>query len=469
MASPLSTALTGLVGLTLTLAVLAGGSSQFAMISTAVAEVAALPLLGLGLWLQAARPTRAAGWPLLILAAGVLVVAVTLVPLPADLWRGLPGRPQAWAALTAAGARPAALPASLDPGGSARSLASLVPAAAVFLGAAGLDWRRREQLAWLLAGLALVSALVGLAQFTGRLRSFYTVTNPGSAVGFFANRNHLAALLCASLPLAAGLAGVALRRRSRPGAQRAVVGAATAAGACLIGAVATGSRAGLLLTLAALAGSGAMLVGRGGRRGGGAWRPVALAVGAVGLAVVLQFTRLSAFDTPKAGAPDEGRGAVTAATVATAGDYAPLGAGLRTFPSLYAAVEPADTLTSEYFNHAHDDWAELWLEAGWPMALVALAFLAWFGVASLRAWRGPANLGAPDVLLPRAASLSIVLLLIHSSADYPLRTIADMTVFAFACALLVRPSASALWVEPSVERIRGSGRTVLTTRGAGAH
>jgi O-antigen ligase len=442
MAAPLSTALMGLVGLTLALAVFAGGSSQFAMISTAAAELGALPLLGLGLWMQLARPVRDARWPLLILAAGVVVAAVELAPLPAALWRSLPGRAAAWSAIVAAGGAPAMAPASLDPGASARSLVSIAPAVAIFLGVAALDWRRRERLTWALAALAVLGALVGLAQTTGHLRSFYTVTNPGSAVGFFANRNHLAALLCAALPLAAGLSAVAMRRRDGKGAQPAVVGAASAAGLCLIGAVATGSRAGMLLAVAALIGSAAMLATRGsGRPTAGAWRPALLAIGAIGLTVVLQFTRLSAFDTTKAGSVDEGRTVVTATTIAAAGTYAPVGAGLGTFPSLYAAVEPADRLTSEYFNHAHDDWAELWLEGGWPMAAVVLVFLGWYGAASLRAWRGAAALGAPDILLPRAASLSIALLLVHSSVDYPLRTIADMTVFAFACGLMVRPPA----------------------------
>jgi hypothetical protein len=405
MATPLSTALTGLVALTLALAIFAGGSSQFAMLSTVIAELGALPLLGLGLWTQFARPTPAARIPLLILGAGVFFAALQLAPTPMGFWRGLPGRDVAWSAVTAVGVPPAMTPLSLNPGASLRSLASIVPAVAVFLGVIDLDWRRREHLLWGLAGLMLLSAVAGLAQATGHLSSAYTVTNPGSAVGFFANRNHLAALLYAGLPLAAGLAASAPWRRSGKGAWR-LFAAAAVGGACLVGAVATGSRAGTMLTVAALVGGAGILMARGlGRSSGGAWRPALLAIGAIGLMFVLQFTRLSAFGVPKVGPLDEGRSVVTAATISAAGAYAPMGAGLGTFPALYASVEPTATLTSEYFNHAHDDWAELLLEMGLPMGAIVLGFLGWYGAVSFWAWRNAINPVAVEVVLPRAPVL----------------------------------------------------------------
>jgi len=39
--------------------------------------------------------------------------------------------------------------------------------------------------------------------------------------------------------------------------------------------------------------------------------------------------------------------------------------------------------------------------------------------------------------LARAGSLVVAMILVHSAVDYPLRTVAMTSLFAFACALLV--------------------------------
>jgi hypothetical protein len=48
----------------------------------------------------------------------------------------------------------------------------------------------------------------------------------------------------------------------------------------------------------------------------------------------------------------------------------------------------------------------------------------------------------------------VVLLLVHSAVDYPLRTTAVMCTFAFACALMVEP--------PSPSRTRRGGGEAAT-------
>ena len=61
-------------------------------------------------------------------------------------------------------------------------------------------------LCWLILGLGAVSLLLGFLQMTQGPASdlrFYEVTNPSEAVGFFANRNHFAALLNVTLIVSA--------------------------------------------------------------------------------------------------------------------------------------------------------------------------------------------------------------------------------------------------------------------------
>ena len=97
-----------------------------------------------------------------------------------------------------------------------------------------------------------------------------------------------------------------------------------------------------------------------------------------------------------------------------------------------------------FVNHAHDDWIELWLEAGVPGALIISAFLGWFLFRSFQVWvRADREWSVGGIVFERAGSIIILLLLLHSVVDYPLRTTAMMAVFSVACGFLVtRPQPS---------------------------
>jgi len=420
---------------------LAGGSSQQAMISTAVDDLLSLPLLGFALWLGIRHGLGKALWPAAILAAGLAIGAAQLISLPVDVWRTLPGRGAALADILAAGPAPRFLAASLDRGGTARALASLTPAIAIFLGVAMLAREGRRRLIWLILCLGVLGALVGIAQATGVMSSFYTVTNPGFAVGFFANRNHFAALMYVLLPMAAAMAAA---DRSAGGEghgqwRRAAVLAAAGMGAVyLLALAACGSRAGLALGVVALIGSWAILAPRGGGADQAAgWAPGLVILAAIAVFALLQFTRVGLLAGGKSLPLDEGRAAITATTLHAAARYAPLGTGLGAFVPVYEAAEPVSTLTGDYINHAHDDWAELWLEGGVAMAAVTGAFLTWFAIAARRAW-GSA-MGRIGGSFARAGAIVVGLLMVHSTVDYPLRTGAMSALFALACALMVPP------------------------------
>jgi O-antigen ligase len=130
----------------------------------------------------------------------------------------------------------------------------------------------------------------------------------------------------------------------------------------------------------------------------------------------------------------------TIATVTSRAAFAnfPVGSGVGTFVPEYDMFSPRETISLKYVNRAHNDWLEACLEGGALAIAVAAAFLVWFGVMSVRAWRGgPSAALGFDGLLPRAASIAVFLLLLHSIVDYPLRTTAITAVFALCCALLV--------------------------------
>ena len=91
------------------------------------------------------------------------------------------------------------------------SLVSLLPPLAVFFATLLMSFRQRRLLsAWMLA-FGAVSVFLGLSQVAGgptSLLRLFANTNPTEAVGFFANRNHFAALLYVMILLAAAWAPI---------------------------------------------------------------------------------------------------------------------------------------------------------------------------------------------------------------------------------------------------------------------
>jgi len=111
--------------------------------------------------------------------------------------------------------------------------------------------------------------------------------------------------------------------------------------------------------------------------------------------------------------------------------YFPVGSGFGTFEFVFKIAEPESFLHPQYMNHAHNDFVQFLLEGGIPAAIIAIVFLAWFGKTAWRLGRGEAGHG-----LATASAAMIVLLMLASLVDYPLRVPSLMAVFAFACSYL---------------------------------
>jgi hypothetical protein len=415
-----------------------GGASRQNAFQVIGLELLSLPLLLCALWRHVQLNSWAEiRWPGLIVLAMAVLVLAQLLPLPPFIWNHLPGHAPAAEALRLAGLDRAWRPLSLTPEVTSRYGLALLPPIAVFLGASQLNARQRLWLSLLIPLAAAVSLGVGIAQMLGDPEGplyFYANTNRDSAVGLFSNRNHQAALLVACLPFAA-LWLRAPEQRERVGPPVGPLLALALFGIVIIGVIVLRSRAGVLLLVPSLLASLALTW-----RGGLAfnrWMAAGLGVivlGAVILGLVVGFGPLKArFETK-----GEGRAVSTPIAAGAAWALQPTGGGLGSFRNIYAGVETNETMAESYWLHAHDDYLELWLEAGWLAVAILLGFLAWWGRTAVAAWRGPPDLPGN---LGRAASVATGLLMVHSAVDYPLRTLAMACVFAFACGLMARQAS----------------------------
>lgn len=411
-----------------------GGASRDHALRLAVVELAALPLLVLGakrlidtgLW-------RDHGLALGLLAAVVAIPLIQLIPLPPAVWTNLPGRDEMVLALELAGLEPGWAPLSLAPDQTWRSALALAPPAALFIAMLSLDHAWRERLVRICIAGAVIGILLGAAQLASGGERLYpwSTTSAGSVNGFFANRNHLASYLLITVPFALTLGAATLRRRNRR--TSALWFAALFAGLVVVALAAIRSRAGITLLAPVLLVSllAAWIAAGRGRPGPG----LLVFVGSIGaaltaVAVLALPPILERFDTQDAGESRFDRWPLVAATAQT---YLPLGSGVGSFDPVYRSVEPLQELDSTFFNQAHNEYLETWLETGWLGIGVVIAFLVWFSRRSWSAWKASAS---RERDMQRAASIGIGLLLLHSAGDYPLRTTTLAVMFALCCGLL---------------------------------
>lgn len=421
---------------------LAGGASR--------ADVAGQAIVRAGAWLAfvvallfADLPRIGKAWPVGLLLGLMLGLAlIQLVPLPPMIWHSLPGRMPFFEAAAALGEGQPWRPLAIMPSGAMNAAGSLiVPIATYYLmlgvGRAGRDW----QLAALLI-LVSASALVGLVQFTGVSLDNPFVNDTASDVrGTFANRNHFATLLaigCLVAPVWAFWDG---RRPSwRAGA---ALGLVILFELVILG---TGSRSGLLTGGSAIL-VGLAIVRRNLKRElthAPKWLVPAVICGIAVIASIVVMVsvlagRAEAIDrvfAVEVGADMRVRALPTIVSMISI--YFPVGSGLGGFDALFRMHEPYELLKPTFFNHAHNDYLEVVLDAGLPGALLIAGSLMWWTWRSIRAWRGPTCAGQTTAKL---GSAILLLLLVASAFDYPVRTPLMMAIAVIAAIWLAEGPA----------------------------
>lgn len=420
-----------LAGFALVVALLGGSSRhdaiQLVVLRPASALFLAVPLYFIG------RANLTDVKPLLaIFGSFVFWMAVQLVPLPPSIWTSLPGRELIAELDRIAGLEGAWRPLSFTPGRTFNALLALVVPGTALLLAISLGARARHLLL-LVAGLGVFNALLGLLQvLDGRFSPLYlyAITNHGSPVGFFANENHAAVFSAISLIIIAKLAAYSKQHR-----EPTLLRLSYAAGyACiLLSILVGGSRVGLVSGIFALAIS-AIIVGNTFRARGDNRDRSRLAVWVrnhprsllslfastifllIGAFVALD--RTPALENILSQDPlEDFRWKVLPILQVMIEDHWLFGAGFGSFDKLYLIYEPTEYMRPQYFNQAHNDWAQLIIEGGLPTILLLVWLLAWI---ANRVWR--LAKGADSMLVEFLSWGGIFAIICAASfVDYPLR------------------------------------------------
>lgn len=375
-----------------------------------------------------------------LLAIFVLLAGLHLIPLPPEIWQALPARESLAALDRALGMGDLWRPLALSPVAAWNALfAGLVVLCALLVfGCLEPEDRARLPMAWL--GIALASACWGLAQLmAGPDSGLYTfaVTNRDFPVGHFANANHQAVFLAASLPvLALWAKGWGGDRRDPRLAARRLWPALFGLSVLVLAVVLAASRAGVALMLPNLALALLVLFARDGalaaRRGRSlpwfdriapllagkrALVVLGLAIAGAG-ALVLSADPFESAAQSQGGLSDELRVSLLPELLAMLRQHWLFGVGAGGFAPAYQIGEPAALLSPYFLNEAHNDWLQLGIEYG----LAGMLVLALGLLLGLREGLGIVALGTVPWVRRAAMLAPPITLAVASLVDYPLRT-----------------------------------------------
>jgi O-antigen ligase len=436
------------------LCLLLGGASAGGFWGNMLLQLAALPIIAAAAVARRGTPLSTASRQLLLLAGlAIVLILLQLVPLPPGLWTALPGRAGIADGFRMIGQPLPWLSLSLDPYRTIASALWLLPALAALVGILILGAYRASWLTAALAAVTIVSIAIGALQISGGDRSpwyFYAITNFGSTTGFFANANHFATLMVATIPFLAALYLTAIARgRSVQKSSGLFVVLAGALVVTMGGIAINFSIAGIGLSVPVLAASLLMILSR--RRRLPRWTPLLIALLLAGsVAAVFTAPFGNNLTSRGAAAQEDSRYNSFRKTSAAAAEFMPVGSGIGTFQAIYRTREDPAAVDHFYMNHAHSDLLELALETGVPGLALLLLFLVWWGRRAATIWRAE-----EADYYARAATIATAAIMAHSLVDYPLRTAAISALFAIGCALMAEPRAAA---RRSKERSKGEAR-----------
>jgi hypothetical protein len=446
----------------LVLTFLTGGGSRADIQSLIILRPAAVIFCGIALWSLRWEHVQGHTFLFGMAAAIFALVGSHLIPLPPTMWGALPGREIITEIDKVAELGEVWRPLTMVPSGGWNAFYSLfVPLAVLLLGVQLSREERFKLLPWLL-GLGLFSGFMGLLQSIGDPQGplyFYNVTNNGSAVGLFSNRNHQAILLAMLFPMLAVYASTGVRAEEQAKVRGYI---ALAAGAVLVPLLlVTGSRAGLILGAFGIACTALLYrkpdiiipKKRRGNKHDLRWLAGGFAVLCLGALTIITSRAEAVSRLTLTDLSGELRFLAWVPIAKMAWKYFPVGSGAGSFVDIFKIDEPVELLGPSYLNHAHNDWLELCFTFGLPgLMLVVTAVFAFVHSAckAFSNWRAQ----APKVQHARLGVFLILIMAIGSIGDYPLRTPSIAVVFVLA----------AMWLYGDDHDSRKSGGILGRTR-----
>ncbi|WP_198024078.1 O-antigen ligase family protein [Sphingorhabdus lutea] len=442
---------------------LGGGTARDDALSLIILRPLAIAVIGYCLLVIDKNQINRIKIPLMTVLGLGLIMVIQLIPLPPAIWSMLPNRELLVTFDKLAGLEPIWRPISLSPSKTMNSLMALSVGLAGLLLYAIQPAPRNPKImvVFIIAGFA--STLLAFIQLSGPMDSIaysYRITNNGSLVGFFANRNHHATMLCAIIPMIAYL-GLKYDDKSNLDYKSALI-----AGALIMFLfpfiLQIGSRSGIFQAVLSVVFAliiAAIFILNGGTKkqshikqdkwtNAQAVKKKRMQLAAIGLfflvilsiaALSFYLSRAEAIDRLfKEDAIEDMRSLVLPITTKMASDFWLFGAGFGSFEHVYRIYEPHNLLRITYLNQAHNDWVQFAIEGGiFPILIIGALFIK--GMAQFKSLWTARHDDIKNVLAAMAAAGSIILCIFASVGDYPVRTPIITVFIIISLAIYFKP------------------------------
>lgn len=419
-----------------------GGSSMHSGMGVLLAQGIALLLLPFALWhahqRQRLYPAR---WPLTVALALLCLPLLQLMPLPEALWRMSPARVMLADDLASFGVDNLIRRWSLTPDTTEHIAYQLLPALALFIVPLATNRTIWKGLLWCCIGLATFTLILAFAQLGVPQDSFLNPfpEYPPSLSGVFANKNHQASALAIGLVLALSMMNDAFLRPGHDAhAQAKKIVCALLVLTLILVLPLVRSRAGLLVAMVAC---GSLLLASG-FLSAKLWRTsravralsvLAVAILAIGVWGAFAWMQSEA-------ALEDSRWIILTTTLRLGLENAPFGSGFGSFvPMFEQATSGALMRQGGYINNAHNEYAQWWFEGGIAAIAVLLAALAVLIAAARRLLERPLESDTRRIGI--GAACALLVLLLHSTVDYPMRTPALMAMAGLLAGIVVAAAA----------------------------
>ena len=376
----------------------------------------------------------------LVIVAPIILPLIQLIPLPPEVWTHLPGQSLRFDVLHLVGTAESWQSLSLTPAATAYTAVMGIFFSAFLVACISIPHRQFSFVVLTAIIIAVLGVVIGAFQFSGAFPAlnFHENAHTNVVVGFFANKNHMALILAATLVLTKWFIHTTKLKIPQFMFLFYTV-------FLVVAVLATNSRAGIALMFialfltfsSALQGSSKKLLF------------IGIIILAVGFYAVSYSSTFSLVYERFSDVSDDGRWTFLVNSLPLLSEFYIFGAGYGSFSSVYINHESIEALSPVYTNQLHNDYFQLVIEGGF-MGVLALALA---GYSVFQAWRvGKENKSLRDSVW---VGLSVVMLFgVHSIVDYPLRRPAALMYFCVGLACVFRlllPTA-----ESSAKRMRAT-------------
>lgn len=358
-----------------------------------------------------------------------IIVLLSLLPLPYFIWSNLPNRDLIAEVFKLTETSPKYMPLSMAPERTWLALLSFIPILTVLFLLTQITNRKHiDRLVWIYPIAAFLLTIIGFLQVFGQVSdTFYKISNVGYPLAFFSNVNHMGTFLLMSLPFTSYLFLTELRDHNR---RKMLFLLAVIFIVSVIGILSVKSFAtyGLfifqifLFILFALNTISSNLI---------KYIAIGLLMSGV-LYLIFHLEVLHALEIQMGASSLQGRNRLLSNSLPLILETFPFGTGAGAFEDAYRANEELSAITPNFVNHVHNDYIEAVIEMG----LLAILLIGYFCFRFFDQVRRILKLGYSFDSLQFVAANSLLIVLLHSAFDYPLRTPAIAIMFTIAVVFL---------------------------------